>query len=67
MRELPCFTDREAKKIIDHLCQEYNVDVILLKDLCELMQEHSGSGRREGVVEQFNSTIDRFMSRTTES
>ena len=60
MKTPPCFEDPEAKKVIRQLCQQHRVDTELAKDLCELIQDHSGSGRRFGcwactVVEKDNS------------
>lgn len=64
MRELPCFTDESSKSLIKGLCEGNDVDLTLIVDLCEVMLEYSGSGRREGIVEQFNQVIDRFLIRT---
>jgi hypothetical protein len=63
MKSPPCFDDLESKKLIQDLCEEHRVDIALLKDLCELMQQHSGSGRKEGIDAEIAGCVDRFLSR----
>jgi len=60
----PCFQDSEAKKEIERLCRENNIDILLLKDLCELLNEYSGMGRKEGVIQDIEDIIDRFIKRS---
>ena len=67
MRKLACFTDIEARKEIQRLCRENEVDINLLTDLCEVISMHSGSGRKEGVVEEITQCIDRLLERTQET
>lgn len=64
MKVPPCFEDPETKKIIRQICNEHGVDMELLKDLCELMNEYSGSGRRFGLPDEIDSIINRFFVRT---
>ena len=63
MKPLPAFEDQETKKLIQTLCQETQIDMTLLKDLCEVMQGHSGSGRKETVNGDIAGCIDRFLER----
>jgi len=61
MKVPPCFRDSTSKRIIKSICAEHGVSVELLKDLCELMNEHSGSGRRFGLPEDIDAALDRFI------
>ncbi len=63
MRPLPAFEDQETKKLIQNLCRETQIDMALLKDLCEVMQAHSGAGRKDGVDADIAGCIDRFLER----
>lgn len=67
MRAPACFEDKEAKRLIERLCTEHRIDSILLTDLCEIVQQFSGSGRREGVTVEISSALDRFSARVKES
>ena len=64
MKVPPCFEDPDTKKIIRQICNEHGIDIELLKDLCELMNEYSGSGRRFGLPDEIDSIINRFFVRT---
>ena len=63
MKPLPAFEDAESKKLIHALCQEHQVDIPLLKDLCDVMQGHAGAGRRNDVDSEIAACIDRFLIR----
>lgn len=63
MKQLPAFEDEETKKLIHGLCQEHEIDMPLLKNLCEVMQEHSGSGRKHDVDADIAGCLDRFLAR----
>lgn len=65
MKAPPCFEDPETRKIIRQICDQHGIDTELLKDLCELMNEHSGSGRRFGLPEEIDGIINRFFTRST--
>jgi hypothetical protein len=61
MKTLPCFQDIETKKEIQSLCKEYEINIRLLQDLCEIALNYSGSGRHYGIQEDITACIDRFM------
>jgi len=61
MRAPACFEDPEAKKLIKRLCKEHRIDELLLADLVGVVQQYSGSGRRECVTSDVSSAIDRFL------
>jgi hypothetical protein len=63
MKPLPAFEDSETKKLIQEICKECQVDVSLLKDLCEVMQGHAGSGRKHDVDSDIAGCLDRFLAR----
>jgi hypothetical protein len=63
MKAPPCFDDPETRKLIKQICGNNNIDHELLKDLCELVNEHSGSGRRVGLPDEIDAVVDRFISR----
>ena len=67
MKAPPCFEDPETRKIIRQICEQYSIDIELLKDLCELMNEYSGSGRRFGLPDEIDGIINRFFTRTSEA
>lgn len=62
MKAPPCFDDPETKKIIAQICESHAIDAQLLKDLCELMAEYSGAGRRFGIDDRIAETITRFIT-----
>jgi hypothetical protein len=63
LRSPACFDDRESRRLMDQLCKKAEIDVKLLEELCEVIQRHSGSGRKDGIVSEFNTCIDSFMHR----
>lgn len=63
MKAPPCFDDPESKKLIHGLCEEHRIDVALLRDLCELIQQHSGSGRKHHIDAEIALCVDRFRER----
>jgi len=63
MNAPPCFQDSAAKRVISNLCSQNNIDITLLKDLCEVLNNFSGSGRKEGVQVDLTDCIDRFIDR----
>ena len=66
MKPPPCFEDSETKRIVKRICEEHRIDADLLKDLCEVVNDHSGSGRRFGMPEEIEIVLDRFSSRKKE-
>jgi len=67
MRPPACFEDREALRLIEQLCAKSNIDAKLLEELCEVIQRHSGSGRKDGIVSEFNACIDNFLQRISKA
>lgn len=67
MKAPPCFDDPETKRLIKQICEEHRIDGQLLKDLCELVNEYSGSGRRFGLDAEIADIIERFNQRTPEA
>jgi len=67
MKAPPCFEDPETRKIIRQICDQHSIDIGLLKDLCELMNEYSGSGRRFGLPDEIDGIINRFFTRENEA
>jgi len=67
MKAPPCFDDAETKKIIRSICTQHSIDSDLLKDLCEMVIERSGAGRRFGLDEEIAGIIERFFSREAQS
>ena len=67
MKVPPCFDDTETRRMIRKLCEQHRIDDDLLKDLCEIVIEHSGSGKRFGVDEQIASVLSRFIERSKEA
>ncbi len=63
MKPPPCFDDPQSKQLIQHLCEEHGVDTVLLKDLCDLIQQHSGAGRKPHIDSEIALCIDRFLER----
>ena len=67
MKAPPCFDDPDTKPLIRQICEEHNIDGELLKDLCELVNAHSGAGRRVGLDDDLASAITRFLTRKEEA
>jgi len=67
MKAPPCFDDPETKRLIRQICEEHRIDGELLKDLCELVNEYSGSGRRFGLDDELAAIITRFLTRNEEA
>ena len=65
MRPPPCFEDRETKKRLEAICATNQIDTDLLVELCEVVYDYSGSGRREGVTADINTAIESFLQRST--
>ncbi len=63
MKAPPCFEDPDTRKAIEAVCKRSNIDLRLLKDLCEVVQSYSGSGRAEGVTVDITQCIDGFVAR----
>lgn len=63
VKPLPAFEDPETKKLIQALCTEQQIDDQLLKDLCEIMQMHSGAGRKPDVDADIAAMLDRYLMR----
>jgi hypothetical protein len=66
MKAPPCFDDPETKKLFKQVCKQHQVDPELLKDLCELVTQYSGSGRRFGLDDEIAGIITRFIAREPE-
>jgi hypothetical protein len=66
VKVLPCFKDPAAKKEIQRLCAEHQIDLPLLEDLCEAMMRHSGKGRIDGIDSEISQSLDRFLVRKPE-
>lgn len=66
MKAPPCFDDPESKRIIRKISEENRIDLDLLKDLCEVVNVHAGSGRRVGLPEDIEAVLDRFIQNTKE-
>lgn len=60
----PCFQEPEARRLISNLCEQNKIDTTLLKDLCEILVNFSGSGRKEGIQADLTDCIDRFIIRS---
>jgi hypothetical protein len=65
MKAPPCFHDRDTKQQIDDICEANDIDALLLEELCEVVEGHSGSGRKEGITADLTARIDAFLERTT--
>ena len=55
--------DERARPIVQSVCIEHEVDVDLLRDLCQLYEEYAGSGRPHGIRSDIQARIDSFISR----
>lgn len=66
MKAPPCFDDPETKKLVKQVCKQHQIDPELLKDLCELVTQYSGSGRRFGLDDEIAGIITRFIAREPE-
>ena len=64
MKAPPCFEDPESKKIIRKICEQHRIDMELLKDLCQIVNDHTGSGRRFGLPEAIEAVLDRSIKNT---
>lgn len=62
MKAPPCFEDTETKKIVKEICTEHRIDMQLLKDLCELIQERSGEGKKFGMDAEISDALSRFIN-----
>lgn len=66
MRAPPCFSDPDTRKMIRDVCREHNIDEALLKDLCGIVNERSGVGRRVGINEDIATALNRYTDREKE-
>jgi len=67
MKAPPCFDDPESKKIVRSICMQHRIDIDLLKDLCEIVNFHAGSGRRFGLPEDIEAILDRFIKNSKDA
>lgn len=67
MKAPACFDDPDTRKTIDAVCRHSHIDLRLLKELCEVVQKYSGSGRAEGVTVDITQCIDAFVARANGS
>jgi len=63
----PFFDDPDTRELVTDVCKEFAIDDLLLRDLCEVLADYSGSGRRFGLPEDITQVIDRFIDRTKEA
>jgi len=63
MKVPPCLEESETKKEIVALCKQEGIDLRLLTDLCEVVQQQSGSGRAVGINVEITDCIDWFLKR----
>ena len=61
MKAPPCFSDQETASLIKKVCAEHCVDKQLLKDLCDIAVEYSGSGKAFGVDADIADALTRFI------
>jgi hypothetical protein len=66
MKTPACFDDNETREIIKSLCRRHKIDIELLADLCDRIEDHSGSGRKDGIISEITECIDLFLSRSGE-
>jgi hypothetical protein len=62
MKAPPCFEDAESKRIIRQICEDHRIDIDLLKDICELVQERAGEGKRVGIDAEISDILSRFIN-----
>jgi hypothetical protein len=65
MRKPACFEDHETSHIIRQLCEENNIDMQLIIDICAEVDKFSGSGRKDGLQNDILSCINEFIDRNT--
>ena len=63
MRLPACFEDKDARRIIDGVCEANQIDSQLISDLCEIAHSYSGSGRSHGITEDIIRCITEFEAR----
>jgi len=62
MKAPPCFEDAESKRIIRQICDDHRIDIDLLRDICELVQERAGEGKRVGIDAEISDILSRFIN-----
>lgn len=67
MKKPPCFDDSDAKKKIQEICGDNQIDLSLLIELCDVVHRFSGSGRAEGITAEISQAIDSFEERSQRS
>jgi hypothetical protein len=67
MKAPPCFDDQDTKRIVKQICEQHRIDSELLKDLCELVNQRSGSGKRFGLDNEIAGILTRFLTRSEEA
>jgi hypothetical protein len=65
MKTPACFDDNQTRAIIKELCKKHNIDIDLLSDLCDKIEDFSGSGRKDGINSDITDCIDSFLNRST--
>lgn len=63
MRTLPLFEDAHVQEVLRELTREHRLDADLLKDLCNLERDSSGTGKAFGIDADIADALDRCLMR----
>jgi hypothetical protein len=65
-RDLPIFTNPDARKVLDAACRKHSVTVTLVRQLMEIQRSYAGSGRADGITTDFEAVLGEFLEESGE-
>lgn len=65
-RDLPLLNDKNARDILEGLCQEHNITLALLEHLLDIQRDNLGRGRQIGISQEFSAAISEFIEEREE-
>lgn len=60
LKDLPLWSDPEARKILEELCSKHGVSVGVLEDLVAIQRERQSQERADGVYQAITETLDQM-------
>lgn len=60
LKDLPLWSDPDARKILAELCGKHGVSVGVLEDLVAIQRERQSQERADGVYQAITETLDQM-------
>lgn len=60
VKDLPLWSDPEARKVLEELCLKFGVPMAVLEDLVTIQRERQSQERADGVYQAITETLDQM-------